>query len=65
MVLPLGFFVPIQKGWKAFAPNAPQEIAGIEHLFADVEKCSAILSKLDTLITYLTKLFSFQKIFPL
>ncbi len=53
MVSPLGFFVPIQKGWKAFVPSAPQKIAGIEHLIEDVEKCSAILSKLDTLITYL------------
>ena len=50
MTQELGFYVPTLRGGKAFIPNAPDKIDGIETLISDVDKCSAMLARLDTLI---------------
>jgi Fic family protein len=49
----LGYYVPALRGGRAFVPNAPEKINGLESLMPDIEKCSAALGRLDTLIVRL------------
>jgi Fic family protein len=53
MTSEIEFYVPALKGGKAFVPTPPKVIIGIETLMSDLVSCSAILSKLDTLIVRL------------
>lgn len=46
----LGYYVAALRGGKAFIPLDPGDIKGFEILITDVEKCSHMLARLDTLI---------------
>lgn len=50
----LGFYVPALRGGKAFVPTDPGKIKGFEILISEVEKCSSVLARLDTLIMRLS-----------
>ncbi len=53
MTKELGYYVPALRGGKAFVPTDPGKVEGIETLISEVDKCSAALARLDTLITRL------------
>ena len=57
MISEIGFFVPALRSGQAFVPQPPEFIANIETLMSDLASCSAVLARLDTLITRLPNPF--------
>ena len=60
MISEIGFFVPALRSGQAFVPQPPEFIANIETLMSDLASCSAVLARLDTLITRLPNPFQDQ-----